>query len=160
MQKVLRRSIRENKKLNKFIQKERKKFILKMEEKDNIIDDYENTIAILKTKLENIENIVEEMKMKEEETQLRTDERIKTMEKSHQDLIVEFQNKLRKKEMRDITLHLEEFSVQLKEQLEAKESAYEELKDRVEKHYMTKHEHKSKMNKLKLNMSKNVKKRK
>ena len=150
VQKVLRRSIRENKKLNKFIQKERKKFILKMEEKDNIIDDYENTIAILKTKLENIENIVEEMKMKEEETQLRTDERIKTMEKSHQDLIVEFQNKLRKKEMRDITLHLEEFSVQLKEQLEAKETAYEELKDRVEKHYMTKHEHKSKMNKLKL----------
>ena len=38
VQKVLRRSIRENKKLNKFIQKERKKFILKMEEKDNIID--------------------------------------------------------------------------------------------------------------------------
>ena len=52
--------------------------------------------------------------------------------------------------MRDITLHLEEFSIQLKEQLEASETAYEELKDRVERHYMTKHEHKSKMNKLKL----------
>ena len=55
--------------------------------------------------------------MKEEETQLRTDERIKAMEKSHQDLIVQFQNKLRKQELRDITSHLEDFSVQLRDQL-------------------------------------------
>jgi chromosome segregation ATPase len=149
-QKVLRRSIRENKKLNKFIAKERKKYIKTLNEKDKTIAEHESITTILRTKLEDTEKIVEGLRIQEEETLLRTDERIKAMEKSHQNLIVEFQNKLRKKEMRDITLHLEEFSIQLKEQLEASETAYEELKDRVERHYMTKHEHKSKMNKLKL----------
>ena len=72
------------------------------------------------------------------------------MEKSHQDLIVQFQNKLRKQELRDITSHLEDFSVQLRDQLEASELAYRELKERVETEYITRHEHKSKIHKLKL----------
>eukprot|EP00943_MAST-04B_sp_MAST-4B-sp1_P007018 g7018.t1 len=118
-QKVLRRSIRENKKLNKFIDKERKKYIKTLNEKDKTIAEYENITTVLRTKLEDTEKIVEGLRIQEEETLLRTDERIKAMEKSHQNLIVD-------------------------------ETAYEELKDRVERHYMTKHEHKSKMNKLKL----------
>ena len=149
-QKLLRRSVRENKKLNRFMKKERKNFTHEVNQKDETIDRQGNTITTLTTKLEETEKTVNELQIKEEETQLRTDERIKAMEKSHQDLIVQFQNKLRKQELRDITSHLEDFSVQLRDQLEASELAYRELKERVETEYITRHEHKSKIHKLKL----------
>eukprot|EP00944_MAST-04C_sp_MAST-4C-sp1_P012033 g12033.t1 len=149
-QKLLRRSVREHKKLNRFMKKERKSFTHEVNQKDETIDRQGNTITTLTTKLEETDKTVNELRMKEEETQLRTDERIKAMEKSHQDLIVQFQNKLRKQELRDITSHLEDFSVQLRDQLEASELAYRELKERVETEYITRHEHKSKIHKLKL----------
>ena len=129
------------------MKKERKSFTHEVNQKDETIDRQGNTITTLTTKLEETDKTVNELRMKEEETQLRTDERIKAMEKSHQDLIVQFQNKLRKQELRDITSHLEDFSVQLRDQLEASELAYRELKERVETEYITRHEHKSKIHK-------------
>ena len=76
------------------------------------------------------------------------DQRLKDEESKYADRLVELEQKSRARDSKQIEKQLEAFSVQLREQLAASQTAYTDLQKRVKSDYISIHEHHRQVNKL------------